>query len=412
MAPVQEPLVGRYELHELLGRGGMGVVYAGVDRILARPVAVKVLPAEAVDDPTVVTRFEREALAAAALSHPNIVSVYDTGRDETTRFIVMERVDGENLATVIARRGPLPVEEAVAIASQVASALGAAHAAGVVHRDVKPANLMLTAAGTVKVLDFGIARAAGSADLTRTAHILGSAAYMAPEVATGERAGAPADVYALGCVLYELLGGRPPFEADHPAAILHQHATRPPQSLRELRSDIPPALAALVAEMLAKDPRERPPSGPRLVAALSASTAPVPPTAHEQPTAPLPLAPQRSRFERAGLAVAVLLVAAGLVAAVVSGGTGGAPGPRLSPASTALPGLSPAGAGALLEQGLDRAMADVQAAATAAALAASTPSPAVSPAVSGPPPGHGPGHGHGHDHGGPPGHDGHGGGGD
>lgn len=175
MAHVQEMLAGRYEVLDVLGRGGVAVVYRGRDRTLMRTVAIKVPAVDRTDDPSFVARFEREALAAAALSHPNIVAIYDSGRDGDTRFIVMEYLRGSSLAEVNRGRGPLPPREAVEIASQLADAMAAAHRAGVIHRDIKPANVMIDETGTAKVLDFGIARAQANSSLTRTAMVLGSA---------------------------------------------------------------------------------------------------------------------------------------------------------------------------------------------------------------------------------------------
>ena len=258
MPAVREVLSGRYELLEVLGRGGMGVVFRARDRVLGRVVAVKVLPAERAEDETFVARFVREARAAAALNHPNIAAVFDTGRDEDTRFIVMEFVSGSSLAAVLRRRGSLPATEATAIAAGIAGALDAAHGAGIIHRDVKPANVMVDDRGAVKVLDFGIARVASDTSLTQTATVLGSAPYLAPEVARGERADERSDIYSLGCVLYELLTERPPFTGELPAAVLHQHATAPPRPPRELNPRIPDALDALVVQMLAKAPSARP----------------------------------------------------------------------------------------------------------------------------------------------------------
>jgi eukaryotic-like serine/threonine-protein kinase len=271
MAHVQEVLAERYELIDVLGRGGMGVVYRARDRRLDRVVAIKLLPADSAQDPTAVARFEREALAAAALTHRNIVSVFDLRRDAATRFIVMECVGGRSLARIVREEGAFGVEEAVAIGAQVASALGAAHSAGIVHRDIKPANLMLDEDGTVKVLDFGIVRLTAGAALTQTATVLGSAAYLAPELSHGAQADARSDLYALGCVLYELLTGRPPFVGELPAAILNQHISRTPGPPEQLNPAVPPALNALVLKMLSKEPGERPQDALGLVAALPAT---------------------------------------------------------------------------------------------------------------------------------------------
>jgi hypothetical protein len=250
-------LAGRYELLELMGRGGMGSVHRGRDLVLERVVAVKVLPGALAADPSAVARFQREARAAAALNHPGVVAVYDTGVDGDTRFIVMECVAGESLATVLAREGPLDATRAVAIAARMAAALAAAHARGIVHRDVKPSNVMLGHADAVKVLDFGIARALGDAAITRTATVLGTAAYVAPEQGRGEPADERSDCYGLGCVLYEMLAGRPPFTGDAIAAVIHQHVTAEPVGLRARGARVPAALDALALSLLEKDPRRR-----------------------------------------------------------------------------------------------------------------------------------------------------------
>ncbi len=271
MTQVRETLAGRYELLDVLGRGGMGVVYRATDRVLGRTVAVKVLPAERAEDPMFVTRFEREARAAASLNHPNIVAVYDSGRDGDTRFIVMECVPGESLAQLLRQRHPLPAAEAVGIGVQVASALAAAHRAGIIHRDIKPGNVMVDAELRVKVLDFGIARAIATTSLTNTAVILGSAPYMAPEVTRGETADERSDVYSLGCVLYEMLTGAPPFTGEHSAAVMHQHNSASPRPVRALNSATPAALDALVMQMLAKEPSDRPQRAEQLVEALPAA---------------------------------------------------------------------------------------------------------------------------------------------
>jgi eukaryotic-like serine/threonine-protein kinase len=252
-------LAGRYELHEVLGRGGMGVVYRATDRVLARTVAVKLLPAALAEErPEHVTRFEREARAAASLNHPGIVAIYDTGAEEATRFIVMECVEGSSLAALLRERAPLDAGRAAGIAREIADALAAAHATGLVHRDVKPANVMLTADGTVKVLDFGLAKALDATALTREAEVLGSAAYMAPEQALGEPVDERSDIYSLGCLLYAMLTGRPPFTGDAAAAILHQQINSEPRPPSETNPKVPVWLDALVMAMLAKAPADRP----------------------------------------------------------------------------------------------------------------------------------------------------------
>ena len=268
MARVQEVLASRYELLEVLGRGGMGVVYRARDRVLQRVVAVKVLPLDRAQDPASVARFEREALAAAGLSHRNIVAIYDSGTDEETRFIVMEYLTGRSLAELVHDGGALDAEQAVDIAAQVAAALAAAHRAGIVHRDIKPANVMVDENGHVKVLDFGIARLTAGISLTQTATVLGSAPYLAPELCRGAPADARSDIYALGCVLYELLTGQAPFSGEVPAAVVHQQISATPRSPAQLNPAVPAALSSLTLAMLAKEPGQRPQDAGNLVVAL------------------------------------------------------------------------------------------------------------------------------------------------
>src|SRR5438034_7029036 len=218
----QKVLAGRYVLDTVLGRGGMAQVYLGTDRVLDRPVAVKVLSSRFADDSAFVTRFRREAQSAASLNHPNVVSVFDTGSDDGTHYIVMEYVKGKTLSQVI-RDAPLMPERAVEVAEGVAEALAFAHRAGIVHRDVKPGNIMLTPSGDVKVMDFGIARATSSESLTQTATALGTATYFSPEQAQGDPVDARSDIYSLGVVMYEMLTGTPPFAGDTPVAIAYKH---------------------------------------------------------------------------------------------------------------------------------------------------------------------------------------------
>jgi eukaryotic-like serine/threonine-protein kinase len=291
VARVAEILAGRYELLEVIGRGGMGVVYRARDRTLERTVAVKVLPAEFAEDVTLVERFSREARAAARLSDPHIVAVFDSGRDDDMRYIVMECVPGVSLARLLQERGPLAPPESVEIAAQIATALAAAHAAGIVHRDVKPANVMVQPSQSIKVLDFGIAHAAADHALTRTTMVLGSAPYLAPEVALGGSADERSDIYALGCVLYEMLTGRPPFVGDLPAAVMNQHATVAPQPVRAYEPTVPGALDELIMQMLAKDPSERPQAALELASRVRGSLhAPTAATAIASPVPPPPVA--------------------------------------------------------------------------------------------------------------------------
>jgi serine/threonine-protein kinase len=265
-------LAGRYQLNEVIGRGGMSTVYRATDLMLGRTIAVKVLLAAlAEEDPTYVARFEREARAAAALAHRAVVTVYDAGVDDGERYIAMEYVDGRTLAEILRGGGPLEPHEAVRIARDVAGALAAAHAAGILHRDIKPSNVMVTgdgspdgaeraigAAGAVKVLDFGVARPLNGTTLTQAASIVGTAAYMAPERALGEPGDARSDVYSLGCLLYAMLTGLPPFTGEHSAVIMHQQINAEPRPPGQLVPGPTAALDAVVLGMLAKDPAARP----------------------------------------------------------------------------------------------------------------------------------------------------------
>jgi eukaryotic-like serine/threonine-protein kinase len=290
-------LAGRYRLDEVIGRGGMSTVYRGTDLSLDRVVAVKVAMDPLLErDPVYASRFKREARAAAGISNSGIVTVFDAGADGPTRYIVMEYVEGRDLAAILRDERPLAPPRAVRIAEQVAGTLAAAHAAGIIHRDIKPGNIMVTPDGQVKVLDFGIARTTDGVNLTQTASVLGTAPYMSPEQAMGQPADARSDIYSLGCVLYEMLTGKPPFMGDLPAAVLHQHVRVAPKPPRALNPNVPPALDALVLEMLAKSPEDRPQTAAevrdRLAALATATEATVPlPPALPPPMRTLPLPP-------------------------------------------------------------------------------------------------------------------------
>jgi len=260
-------LAGRYELGAMLGYGGMAEVFRGRDVRLGRDVAVKVLRADLARDPSFLTRFRREAQSAAGLSHPAIVSVYDTGEgvlDETpgsptVPFIVMEYVEGRTLREVLQAEGRLQPRRAVEIVAEVCAALACSHEAGVVHRDIKPGNVMITRTGLVKVMDFGIARAvtASSSAVTQTAAVMGTAQYLSPEQARGEHVDARSDIYSTGCLLYELLTGRPPFLGDSPVAVAYQHVREDPTPPSQLDPDLPADLDAVVLKAMAKNPVNR-----------------------------------------------------------------------------------------------------------------------------------------------------------
>ncbi len=270
MAGLGDVIGGRYRLVELLGQGGMARIYRATDSQLGRDVAVKVLHREFGRDPDFVARFRQEAQAAAALSHPGIVGVYDFGTDDEGPYLVMELVDGEDLASVLRRNGPLPPRQAARLVAEVGRALNAAHDRGIVHRDVKPGNIMLTAAGRVKVTDFGIARAWADAGLTLPGTTLGSVHYFSPEQALGEPATAASDVYSLGIVLYELLAGRRPWEGDSAAAVAMARISAPPPRVSDVRSSVPPALEAIDRKALARDAAARFPSAGAMADALEA----------------------------------------------------------------------------------------------------------------------------------------------
>ncbi|MBX6341774.1 MAG: serine/threonine protein kinase, partial [Thermomicrobiaceae bacterium] len=253
-------LNGRYRLDDIIGEGGMAVVYRGYDQVLNRVVAVKLLRDQFGADANFHKRFEREAQSAARLSHPHIVAVYDVGQDGRTRYIVMEYVRGRNLKELIRRQGPFSVQGAAMVIRQVADALDYAHAHGLVHRDIKPQNILVDDAGHVKVVDFGIAKSLSDANLTEAGTGMGTVHYVSPEQARGEPATPASDIYATGVVLYEMLTKHLPFDADTPVgvAMQHVHAAPPPPSL--LNPSIPPEVEDVVLTALAKDPEDRFPS--------------------------------------------------------------------------------------------------------------------------------------------------------
>ena len=312
-------LSGRYRLETPLGRGSTSAVWRARDVELGREVAVKVLRGDGVD-PALASRFEREGVILGRLSHPNLVPVLATGRDDGVPYLVMELVDGAALSERL-RDGPLPADEAVDLVAEVAAGLGAAHRAGVVHRDVKPGNILCPTGGPPRLVDFGIARAGDLTSMTAADTVLGTAAYLSPEQARGEVPGPASDVYALGCVLYELLEGRPPFPDDNPVTVAYRHVHDHPPA----PTSAPPEVAAVLARCLAKEPSTRYPSAVELEAALRGTpveqhaTAVLPLVVTDDPDPePLPFTPAGRRDRRlllgalAAAAVVVLLAVAAL----------------------------------------------------------------------------------------------------
>ena len=263
--PATNVVGGRYELGDLLGRGGMAEVRRAIDRRLGRPVAVKQLRADLATDPTFQARFRREAQSAAGLNHPNIVAVYDTGEEPDPQtgvavpYIVMELVEGPTLRDILREGRKILPERALELTTGVLDALTYSHRAGIVHRDIKPANVMLTQSGDVKVMDFGIARAVAdtSATMTQTAAVIGTAQYLSPEQARGETVDARSDLYSAGCLMYELLVGRPPFTGESPVSVAYQHVREQPKPPSEVDPSISPAIDAIAMKALAKEPDQR-----------------------------------------------------------------------------------------------------------------------------------------------------------
>jgi tRNA A-37 threonylcarbamoyl transferase component Bud32 len=328
----QQVLNERYKVETTLGEGGMARVYRGTDQVLDRTVAIKVLADRYAEDDNFVTRFRREAQAAAALSHPNVVAVFDTGDDDAAHYIVMEYVEGRTLGEVLKVQGPFDADRASAITEDVATALQAAHERGLVHRDVKPGNVMIDTEGRVKVMDFGIARAAANDTLTQTGTVLGTAAYLSPEQARGDSVDARSDIYSLGCVLFEMVAGRPPFTGDSPVSLAFRHVNEDPQPPSVYRPGVPPQLEAVVMRALEKDPGQRYQSAEEFRRALAdfrgdgAATVPIGAPAPGGDTAVMPTAAgtaadgapprpgPRVPWLPLGLLVAAILVLAGFLA--------------------------------------------------------------------------------------------------
>jgi eukaryotic-like serine/threonine-protein kinase len=257
---IDQPVMlgGRYRVENELGRGGMAKVYRGQDTVLGRTVAIKILAPQYAEDQGFVQRFRREAQAAARISNQTIVSVFDTGSDDGVHFIVMEYVEGRTLADYLTGGGRIMPARAIDIAIDVARALEAAHAQGVIHRDIKPGNIMLDGQGDVKVTDFGIARVTATAEtVAQTAAVLGTASYLSPEQAQGQPVDIRSDIYSLGCVLFEMVTGRPPFPGDSPVAVASKHVLEQPTPPSQINQDVSPDLDAVILRALAKNPANR-----------------------------------------------------------------------------------------------------------------------------------------------------------
>ncbi|MGE3272082.1 MAG: protein kinase, partial [Chloroflexota bacterium] len=290
-------VLGHYELVARLGAGGMGAVYRGVHQTLQQPRAVKILRPDLANEPDVVARFRREAMIAASLRHPHIVLIYDVAEDQDIHYIVMDLLVGGSLRDVIRSSAPLPFARAMHLLGQLASSLDYAHGRGVIHRDIKPGNVMVSADDEVTLVDFGIARAADEARLTRSGTVVGTAEYMAPESFTSEGSEKSSDLYALGIIAYELLTGHAPFRGN-PTAVSYAQVNTPPPPARTFFADVPEAVEAVLLKQLAKGPAERFPDATSFVEALKAAGEGaardnVPTTAFDRPTiAPLPPLPQ------------------------------------------------------------------------------------------------------------------------
>jgi eukaryotic-like serine/threonine-protein kinase len=320
-------LGGRYRVERELGRGGMAKVFIGTDTVLGRTVAIKLLAPQFADDDGFVERFRREAQAAARIGHPHIVSVFDTGSDEGVHYIVMEYVEGRTLADFLAGGGRIMPDRAIDIAEDVLTALEAAHAQGVIHRDIKPGNIMINPKGEVKVTDFGIARVTTTADtVAQTAAILGTASYLSPEQAQGQPVDGRSDIYSLGCVLYEMVAGRPPFLGDSPVAVASKQVLEQPIPPSKLNGDVTPELDAVILRALAKNPANRYQSAEEMRADLDRAKRGLPVEApavlaagatqvlDRQPQTTQVLPPQEpARSGRAWVPIAVTLVLIGLL---------------------------------------------------------------------------------------------------
>ncbi|CAN5754205.1 hypothetical protein BH23ACT12_BH23ACT12_19070 [soil metagenome] len=270
--PEQPTLIhDRFEIDSLIARGGMATVFKGTDLTLGRTVAIKVLSDDLAQDPSFVTRFRLEAQAAASLTHPNIVAVYDTGSDGETHYIVMEYLEGRTLHQILNEDGTVPPEEVASIGANVAQALAEAHEKGIVHRDVKPGNIMIGRNGAAKVMDFGIAKAATAGNLTQVGSILGTVAYLSPEQARGEPVDGRSDIYSLGALLYQMLTGSLPLKGDTYAEMVHKLNNQDPSPPSDTNPAIPKKLDAVIMRSLAKDPADRYQTGTEMATDLMES---------------------------------------------------------------------------------------------------------------------------------------------
>ncbi|HEY7004019.1 MAG TPA: protein kinase [Gaiellaceae bacterium] len=334
---IGQRLADRYELQGLVGTGGMSSVYRARDAVLERTVAIKILHEHFSDDPEYVERFRREARALAPLNHPNIVTVIDRGEFEGRQFIVFEHVEGETLKSLVEREGPLPVDRALSLVRQIARGLAFAHEHGIVHRDVKPHNVLIDEDGVAKVTDFGIARSIDPSDnITETGALLGTSEYIAPEQASGLRVDERSDQYSLAALLFELLAGEPPYSGESFMAVAMKHIREPVPSVRARRPDVSPELDAAISRAMAKRPDDRFPSTKAMMAALEAGrTSSAAPSEAESGAwsadaterIELPPRPARGRGARGRWRVPLLIVlllagVAALVAALIIAGGG------------------------------------------------------------------------------------------
>lgn len=358
MSPELDTIAGRYVLESHISKGGMATVWQARDDVLARPVAIKILHPHLSQDQAFLQRFRREALAAARLTHPNIVSIYDTGTEETSgdepalQYIVMEHCGRGTLEDLLHKEGPLSPERVATVGRSICDALAYAHRHGIVHRDVKPGNVLIANDGTLKVADFGIAKAAfATNDITTTGSILGTVTYLSPEQGRGEEPDQRSDLYGLGVVLYELAVGRPPFVGDTQIATAMMHVNDPPPSLRSIRAGVPRALETVVMQALAKDPDERFRSAEDMSRALEAvvgrrgTTAAFGVETARPERAPRPAAPPRPSGDTGWIVRVVLAIAAVVAAALflanLADEPGGSPADRGGSAGSEEDGAAP-----------------------------------------------------------------------